>query len=102
MISLKKRFHHFRALSELAHGVFLPAQAFFPHCAVEAFDVGLLILAVRPGYSVTMAEQRHIGQEVSFEFRTTISLDQMHMSPKSPPHALRKEPGTMLRRQFRS
>jgi hypothetical protein len=60
MISLEKGFHHFCAFFEITHGVFLPAQAFFPHGAVEAFYVGLLILAIWPGYPVTMAEQRNI------------------------------------------
>jgi len=101
MISPEKRFHHFvHSLSSLTGYFCQPRHSFLTvrlklRCRTAHS-------CVRPGYSVTMAEQRHIGQEVSFEFRTTISLDQMHMSPKSPPHALRKEPGTMLRRQFRS
>ena len=60
MISLEKRFHHFRAFLQVTDGVILPAQAFFPQCTVEALDVGLLILAVWPGYPVTMAEHRNI------------------------------------------
>jgi len=60
MISLKKRFHHIGTFFEVTHWVFLPAQAFLPHCAVEALNVGLFILAIRPGYSMAMAEQRRI------------------------------------------
>ena len=60
MISLEKRFHHIGTFFQVTHWVFLPAQAFFPHCAVEALNVGLFILAIRSGYSMAMAEQRHI------------------------------------------
>ena len=56
MVPLEKRFDHFRALLQVTGGVFLPPQAFFPHRAVEAFDVGLFVLAIRPGYSVAIAE----------------------------------------------
>jgi len=61
MVPLEKRFHHLRAFLQVIRGVFLPAQAFFPECAVEALNVGLFVLAVRPGYSVAIAEQRGIG-----------------------------------------
>ena len=44
MTSQEKRFHHIRAFIEVIHWVFLPAQAFLPHCAVEALDAGLVIL----------------------------------------------------------
>ena len=96
MISLEKGFHHFCAFLQVVGLVLLPAQAFLPQRAIEAFDVGLFVLAVRPGYSVGIAEQSCIGQEIGFEFRTTISLDEMHVSPESSPHALVQEPGTML------
>lgn len=102
MIPLEKGFHHFRALLQFMGSVLLPAQAFLPQRAIEAFDVGLLILAVRPGYSVAIAEQRRIGQEIGLEFRTAISLDEMHVSPESSPHALVQEPGTVICRQVRS
>ena len=54
--------------------VLLPAQAFLPDCPIEALYVGLLILTVRSGYTVTVTEEWHIIRELCLKLRPTISL----------------------------
>jgi hypothetical protein len=56
MIPLKKRFYQLSTFFKLVSSIVMPAQTLFPDRAVEAFYVGLLVLTIRPGDTVTVTE----------------------------------------------
>ena len=96
MITFQEQFYHLLTLRQVLKTIILPAQAFFSHRPVEALDIGLFVLAIRSGNTMTVAECINLALELSFEFRASVGLKQIHMTAKSPPHALVEEPTTIF------
>ena len=101
MISHEKRFYQSCAFLDFAGPVVMPAQAFLPYSAIEAFNIGLLILAIWPGNTVSVAKGWYCSEEISLEFRSAVGLDKVNMVIEASCHALVKEAQSVFSGKFR-
>ena len=78
----------------------MPAQAFLPHRTVEAFDIGLLVLTIRPGNTMTVTEGCNVSLEISLEFRPAVGLDKVDVVIEASRHASLEKRETISSGQF--
>src|SRR3989338_2794750 len=91
MIAIEKRFDKLHALRKLICSILHPSKTFFPDRSIETLNIRLLVLLVWTGNTVSIAILMDMGFEFLFELRTTIGLEEPHMSMKTPLHASLQE-----------
>ena len=92
MIPVEKLLDKLCALEKLIRPIFGPPQTLFSYGSIETFNVGLFVFLVGTGNPVPVTKLVDMGFEFLLELRTTIGLEQAHVSPKSSVHALLQEP----------
>ena len=91
IIAKQELLYQAEAIKKVLKGIAVPAEALFAHSAVEAFDEGLLVPLVGPGYAMSLAVGRSPFGEGPFELAAAVRLDQFHPAVEAPRHSLFRE-----------